>query len=374
MTNLKIFNETNSIYPGVNASQFSQLEYLIELSNSTGQQLPSLGLFGEASTGKTTTAKLIASSCKYNCYILNASSIFSVDELHEMCLNTFGKFETLELDYRNGVKAIKTPKTLIIIDEAHELKNAIQTKFLTILTNQTSAFDETLSPYTFFMENITWIFATTDPSKLLYPLTTRLHPITFDQYTLSDIKEIIKLKYKLFDEDALTIMANCSKLVPRTALRNSEFLKQSIQGTVNKQQAEAFAQNFLGMEPNGIDSIDKRILAYLSNYQRQTKKSDEIFLKNYIQIKQELETKGLSKLSSGEHKEYNKAKFQILLLTEKLNNSEPLPKSRQDISLACRLLDLKDLELRLTYLEKLSYIEKTPKGIVIAKEYRKLNV
>lgn len=374
MTNLKIFNQTNGIYAGVNTPQFSQLEYLIEASISTGQQLPSLGLFGEASTGKTTTAKLIASSCKYDCYILNASCVSSVNELHELCLNTFGKIEKLELDIRNGVKGIKTNKSLVIIDEAHKLKNTIQTKFLTILTNPTSAFDETLSPYTFFMENITWIFATTEPSKLLYPLNTRLHNITFDQYLLDDVKQIIKLKYPLLDDGALTIMANCSKLVPRTALRNSEFLNTGIKGNITEQQAETFAKDILGMETNGIDSIDKRILAYLSNYQRQTKPSDIIFLKNYIQIKQTLEDKGLVNLSHTEHKEYNKAKFQILILSEKINNAEPLPKSRQDISLALKLLDLKDLEVRLTYLEKLSMIEKTSRGIIIAKQYRNLIV
>jgi len=373
MTNLKLFNETNNFYPGVNTPQFNQLEYLLELSINARQQLPSIGLFGEASTGKTTTAKLLAKHCNYECFVINAISLNSIEELHELLLNTLGSIPNLELEDRNGVRAIKTNKCLIIIDEAHELKNSIQTKFLSILENPTKAFDETLSPYTFFMENITWIFATTDPSKLLYPLTTRLHSITFDQYSLDDVKQIIKLKYPLFDDEALTVMANCSKLVPRTALRNSEFLAAKFP-VVNKQHAEEFAKNFLGMEPNGIDSIDKRILAYLVNYQRQIKPSDEIFLTSFIQIKDHLEAKGLSNLSQAEHREYNKAKFQVMVLTEKINRAEPAPKSRQDISLALRLFDLKDLELRLTYLEKLSMIEKTSKGIQIAKEYRKFNV
>ena len=57
------------------------------------------------------------------------------------------------------------------------------------------------------------------------------------------------------------------------------------------------------------------------------------------------------------------------MLEAKLKNIEYSPKSRQDISLACRLLDLKELETRLTFLEKLSFIQKTPKGILLGEQY-----
>ena len=60
MTNLKIFNETNNIYPGVNTPQFSQLEQLADITNTSGCQLLNLGLFGEASTGKTTSVEILA--------------------------------------------------------------------------------------------------------------------------------------------------------------------------------------------------------------------------------------------------------------------------------------------------------------------------
>jgi hypothetical protein len=58
------------------------------------------------------------------------------------------------------------------------------------------------------------------------------------------------------------------------------------------------------------------------------------------------------------------------MLEHKLATAEYVAKSRQDISLACRVLDLGDLEKRLSYLEKLSMIVKTPKGIMLDEQYR----
>jgi hypothetical protein len=121
-----------------------------------------------------------------------------------------------------------------------------------------------------------------------------------------------------------------------------------------------------------IDNTDKRILAYLITYQRATSSSDEIILAGFTKIKTKLEAKGLKTLSVREHKEYNIAKFQTMMLIERLDTSEPIPKSIEDISSACKSLNLKDLELRLSKLETLEMIEKIPNGIAISKKYRKI--
>lgn len=374
MTNFKIFNESNNIYTGINTPQFSQLEQLAELSNSHNLQLPHIGMFGEASTGKTTSTKLLADSCNYLFLVYNAMDFSSLEEFHNILFNRFKTLNSGEYAINNGFFGIPTKKTVILIDEAQELKNSIQTALLSVLTKKSGVFSEILQ-YTFLIDNITWVLATTDSSKLIYPLTTRLVPITFNQYTLEDIKHIIFMKYPLISNGGLEIMAKCSKLVPRIAIRNSEFLVSSnkMLEIISEEKTEKFAKTFLGCEKNGVDGIDKRILAYLTLYQKQIKPIDKISLSGFTKIKTHLEEKGLSSLSSYEHREYNKAKFQIFMLTEKINNAPPIPKSRQDISLACRLLDLKDLEVRLSFLEGLNFIEKTPKGICISEQYRTNN-
>ena len=373
MTNFKIFNETNNIYPGINTPQFSQLEQLAELTNIHKFQLPHIGMFGEASTGKTTSTKLLANACDYYFMAYNAMDFSSLDEFHTILFTKFKALNSGEYALNNGFFGIPTKKTVILIDEAQELKNSIQTALLSVLTKKSGVFSEILQ-YTFLIDNITWIFATTDSSRLLYPLTTRLVPITFNQYTLEDIKHIIGMKYPLISDGGREIMAKCSKLVPRTAIRNSDFLvAKNTEGVISENKTEDFAKTFLGCEKNGIDGIDKRILAYLANYQKQIKPIDKISLAGFIKLKTYLENKGLSTLSAYEHKEYNKAKFQIFMLSEKINTAPPIPKSRQDISLACRLLDLKDLEVRLSFLESLNFIEKTPKGICISEQYRTNN-
>jgi Holliday junction resolvasome RuvABC ATP-dependent DNA helicase subunit len=373
MTKFKIFNETNNVYPGINEPQFSQLEQLAELANIHKIQLPHIGIFGEASTGKTTSTKLLANACNYLFLSYNAMDFSSLEEFHKILFTKFKDLNSGEYALNNGNFGIPTKKTVILIDEAQELKTSIQSALLSILTKKEGVFSEILQ-YTFLIDNITWIFATTDPSKLVYPLTTRLVPITFNQYTLEDIEHIISMKYPLISDGGLEIMAKCAKLVPRAAVRNAEFLVANNVGEViSEEKTEEFVKTFLGCEKNGVDGIDKRILMYLSNYQKQIKPIDKISLAGFTNIKEHLETKGIKSLSLYEHKEYNRAKFQILMLTEKINNAPPIPKSRRDISLACRLLDLKDLEMRLTYLESLKFIEKTPKGICISENYRTNN-
>ena len=370
MTKLKIFTSVNNIYAGINTPQFSQLEYLIELSKQTGCNIPNLGLFGEASTGKTTAAKILAKAAGYDFYVYNAINIKSIndfyDELYEKFYDiTNGNLVPFKTEYH-----LKIPKCVILIDEAHKLKEDIQTSFLTSLDNGGVLYSEGRS---IISEDITWIFATTNPSSLIYPLYTRLHSMVLDQYTLEDIKQIIKLKYPLIEDTGLEILAQCSKLVPRTAIRNAGLLVSSFDNTtsITTENVKKFVIEFLNMETNGIDQIDKRILAYLINYQRKCNPADKIALAGFSKVKECLEQKG--NLSLTEHKQYNVATFQIMMLTEKLKSAPPRPKSRQDISLALRLLDLTDLELRLSYLEKLNMIVKGSRGITIAEQYRTIN-
>ena len=372
MTDLLFFNEQNKVYPGINRPYFAQLEQFALLAKNNNFQIPNLGMFGEASTGKTTSSKLLAKAAGYNFLDINAVDIKTSFGLHDMLYDMFidASNDTF-VRYKNGKSYTPVDKIIILIDEAHSLKESVQTYFLSLLERKTGPFDEARD-LTFLLDNITWVFATTDSSKLLYPLTTRLHPITFDQYTRDDIKHIIAIKYKQIEDAGLTILAQCSKLVPRAALRNSEMCVSSVakDTPITEEVVAGFVKNFLNMETNGIDSIDKRILLYLTSYKKKVAPNELIALSGFSKIKEELENKGLSNLTQEEHQLYNRAKFQTMILTEQVNAAEPIPKGRQDISLACRLLDLRDLEVRLSYLESIGFIEKTTRGIVLAKEYR----
>jgi DNA-binding Lrp family transcriptional regulator len=182
---------------------------------------------------------------------------------------------------------------------------------------------------------------------------------------------MIRIKYPNIEEGGLTYLANCSKLVPRVALRYAEQLtKMHPEGKVYVSQVEAFIKGFLNMDLTGIDGTDKRILMYLSNNKKAVNPSDEVLLTGFRNTLARLDAKGLSNLSNSEHREYNKCQFNISVLENKINNAEYVAKSRQDISLACRLLDLNDLETRLSFLEKLNMVNKTPKGIMLSEIYR----
>jgi len=373
---LTIFNESNGIYPGVNEPQFAQLEYLINTTKEVNTIMPSLGLFGEASTGKTMTANIIAKEVDCNFVFLNGTEL-SLDALNDTLYDTIGysldygkTFIDINenMDYR--IQWRKTVKPLVVLlDEAHALPKGTQTALLSIIDNKGPLINDT-DRCSVITDNMTWIFATTDSSKLLYPLTTRLFPIIFDQYSPEDIMNIIKMKYKTISDTGLRYLANCSKLVPRVALRYAEQLtKINPTEQVPDAKVEAFIKGFLNMELTGIDPIDKRVLLYLANNKKAVNPSDEVLLTGFKSTLARLEKKGVNNLSSAEHREYNKCLFNISNLEQTINSAEYIAKSRQDISLACRCLDMNDLETRLSFLEKLNMVSKTPKGIMLSEAY-----
>lgn len=379
---LKVFNTNNNIYPGVNTPQFSQLEYIIEKQHNEGitKIIPNLGLFGEASTGKTTAVSLLAKALGYTLITFNASGL-SIADINTAVVSHIT--EQLSGTKVNSITCINNilqcpwRPLLLFIDEAHELSKIVQTSLLSILDSKSTS---TMEPIPFYKQKETisfdtkfvcFVFATTDTSKLLYPLITRLQSITFDQYTKEDIINIIDLQYPVLEYGAKNVIATCSKLVPRVAIRLAEQLSTLYIGaTVSEAQAISFAKNFLGMEENGLDMLDKRILLYLANHKKKLNPVETISLDFKIKQKQKLETKSkTTALSASEYRELNRLSFQILIAEQKISNTEFSPKSRQDISLATRILDMKDLEFRLTFLEKLEFICKTPKGIMLNEKY-----
>ncbi len=374
---LKTFNESNGIFAGINTPQFTQLEYLLETAKTTNIPLPSLGLFGEASTGKTTSAKLLAKELGRPFLLLNGADL-TLSNLNIKIAGYFinsGAPRSISYNpkpYSNYLAFLLDQPGIILIDEAHELPKDLQTYLLSVIDNKGPLVDVVeQETKTIDTTNMTWIFATTDSSKLLYPLTTRLFSIIFDQYTVEDIMNMIKLKYSNIEDGGLKYLANCSKLVPRIALRYADQLtKMHPEGKVQVAHVEAFVKGFLNMELTGIDGTDKRILLYLSNNKKAISPSDEVLLTGFKTTLARLENKGCSNLSNAEHRELNKCRFNISVLEQKLSTAEYVAKSRQDISLACRILDLNDLETRLSFLEKLSMVNKTPKGIMLSEIYR----
>lgn len=374
---LTIFNEINGVFAGTNTPQFTQLEYLVTTAKKTSTVIPSLGLFGEASVGKTFSSELIAKFAGYHYLYFNASTL-SPKTFYKSITKSFmdlilkdGSLYTAATRQKGTTALVYEARTpvLILVDEAHELHKDLQTLFLTLLIEK-GVLNPDDSVSTISLRNVTWVFATTDSSKLLYPLTTRLFNITFDQYTKEDIMNIVRLKYKMISNGGLGILANCSKLVPRTAIRFAEQLtNMHPDSPITDAQTVEFVKNALAMDPDGIDAIDKRILLYLSNNKKKINPVDEISLDAFKQTVIRLTAKGV-KMTNADHRELNRAKFNVAVLEQKINNAEFIAKSRQDISLACRVLDLGDLEKRLSYLEKLEFITKTSKGIQLSEKYR----
>ena len=295
MSQLNIFTPANGFYTGVNTPQFTQLEYYTNLSTKFEKLLPNLGLYGEASTGKTSAIKAIAETLdNYTMIYVNGAGL-TEQKITSLVLEDMKKLKRLvgtnylgkyahSFNEKHQCWTALDHKCLIFIDEAHMLSSDLQTLLLSVLDKITEStenivrFVDNKEP-SFNVKKVSFAFATTDSSKLLYPLTTRLTPITFDQYSKDDIKQMIHLKYPLITDEALGILSNCSKLVPRIALRLAEQITSFHLGeTVTESNAVDFAKTFLNMEENGIDALDKRILLYLANHKKKVNPTDPVSL------------------------------------------------------------------------------------------------
>lgn len=374
---LKIFTPQNGIYPGVNESQFGQLEYLSSIAIDSKQKFPNLGLFGESSTGKTTAVNLLAKTIGYNILCINSAGIKTASKIynaiHDGLLGKAGLCSSSRTP-SGGCQWHLNYYTIVFLDECHELGKEAQNFLLPILAEKTGPLLDCYDgEYTVSMNNVTFIFATTDSGKMLYPLVNRLFSVTFDQYTADDVANIIGLKYNNIDLEGRKILAICAKLVPRRAIQYAETLisfsnNKSHFQKVSYDQVAQFVKGFLKMELSGVDPIDKRILSYLSNNTKQIEPVDTISLKFATEALEKFLKKGEASLSNTEYKEYNALRFKVNMLTNKINTAKFIPRSRQDISLYTRLYDERDLEMRLSFLEQLGMVTKTPKGILLTKD------
>lgn len=331
---LEIFTLENGIYSGVNTANFKNIEFWVKEINGyqEGKLTNALGLFGAASTGKTTTAKLTAKALKYPLICVNSAGLdtqYMWETLYTQAKNIYPDTiihgSASYTSYSNTINyEYILQHCIVLFDECHELSNKSQVQLLSVLDGSTNRIDNAIQrKFPLYLKNITWIFSTTDSGKLLYSLATRLYPVVFSEYSEEDLLHIVKLHYPEIPYDAAAVLCRTAKFVPRTAINIiKQYVNIFTQAEYSRDSALEYSMSVRQIDECGLDAIDKAILD---------------FLKNSINN------------STSTLQQYR-------------------PRSRQDISTYCRLYDMPDLETRLGYLEKLGLVAKTKSGILWQKE------
>jgi Holliday junction resolvasome RuvABC ATP-dependent DNA helicase subunit len=160
----------------------------------------------------------------------------------------------------------------LFIDEGHNLPQALQQVFLTILNvdkNPNRTIELNGVPYDFNFEKISFAMATTDQQKLSEPLRDRLRDISFEDYKPSELFEIFEnnLEYKIEisqevkDEIISTFRGN-----PRDVVVKAEDLKTFSAAEKHKTIDSSVWQKFcsiMGVNPLGLSNAELSIVKIL---------------------------------------------------------------------------------------------------------------
>jgi len=174
-------------------------------------------------------------------------------------------------------------KITFFFDEASELPKQVQKLLLTILDNQDTRNSYTFSngqTVDFDLQDITWIFATNQPQKVLHDLMDRLEKVTLEDYTNEQLCHILDESIRkdltgfvIGDEEVwknllIDAVSTC-RGNPRLAFK----LGKNIAVRIRSLGADCFhlgdwiqLRTDLNIHPMGLDENDIRILKAISEY------------------------------------------------------------------------------------------------------------
>jgi len=183
------------------------IHYDMEGSLKLNSPPPSYIICGPAGTGKTTLAQVIAHYSGGEIYKIMGSNIKDPSDFRSLAHSA-------------------TDNDIIFIEEAHTIGGGTKkAKYCqAFLLTWLEDFEIYSEQGTENAPHVCFVLATTNPGKLSPPLRTRCKILHTSYYTLEEIKEIllraaIKLNLDLsVDDEALTLLAQCSRGSPRIAL------------------------------------------------------------------------------------------------------------------------------------------------------------
>jgi Holliday junction resolvasome RuvABC ATP-dependent DNA helicase subunit len=278
LNTLSIFTPKNGIYGGVNKANFKSIEFWLQIVKENigkpSNAPNSLGLFGPASVGKTTTASVIANYLRQpliplNCASLDQNNFFEgiYENTRQLHPNSYihDVLRHIDAPYNTDNKTYSVNRCVVLLDECHELSSRNQGQFLSILDGSTNRIQNAVyKKYPIAFTEVTWIFSTTDSGKLLYPLSTRLNPIVFNEYSEADVVEIVKLKYPVLEEGAALVLSRAAKLVPRTALNlTKQYITVFRDSCYTRATALSYVKSIRQTNEYGLDNTDEKILDFL---------------------------------------------------------------------------------------------------------------
>src|SRR3990167_10076912 len=250
----------NNLFPNIvgQESVKRKLAFYLESFNTSGI-LPHLSITAPKGCGKTTLAKALAKNLKID------GVQKRLLEINCASLGNLTQFWTIVLDH------LTNRDVTVLFDESSEIPRDITMALLTILNpNPDNRNDFTFDGNTvcFDFRKLSFLFCTSEPQKFYDPLLDRLTPVELEDYTVSQLSEIMRRKLKnirvaagLLEEIATTLRYNARQAELRgtdihnylLARNKTEFNGQDWRNIIG----------YLGILPLGLSEIELRIMKIL---------------------------------------------------------------------------------------------------------------
>jgi Holliday junction resolvasome RuvABC ATP-dependent DNA helicase subunit len=245
----------------------AQLRFYLNSFRET-QILPSILLVGGRGSGKTEFAVSLARNLRMESMGGRPKPLLTINSSTVKNVRQF--VEDIVLKYVND------QVITLFFDECHALPESVQTALLTILNpNKKNAnlFRYEDSEILFDFKKVSFVFATTDPQKLVGPFKDRCRVLHMDEYEYKDLGKIVRENLdeglEIPDDVMDSIASVCRGNARNAVLMAKDNIVQYMKGSKVFNLCNNGWENLcdiLGIMPMGLESSEVQVLKALNDF------------------------------------------------------------------------------------------------------------
>jgi Holliday junction resolvasome RuvABC ATP-dependent DNA helicase subunit len=245
----------------------AQLRFYLNSFKET-QVLPTILLIGGRGAGKTEFAVSLAKNLRVDSMggrpkpllTINSSTLKNVRQFVEDIVLKYVNDQTLTLFF----------------DECHALPESIQTALLTILNpnkKNSNLFRYEDSEIVFDFRRVSFVFATTDPQKLVGPFKDRCRVLHMGEYEYDDLGKIVRENLDndlAIDDETISHVASVCRGNARNAVLMAkdnivQYMKGNKVDVLDKRHWDNLC-SILGIMPMGLENSELQVLKALNEF------------------------------------------------------------------------------------------------------------
>lgn len=219
-------------------------------------------IFGPASSGKTTIARIYAETVDLPLVEVSPKSLKTTDDLFNQVENVLSNTLIPLVDHGNDTYHL--PPMVIFIDEVHALSKNLVNGLLKATEHKDGVL-VTESGRVADCKRVTWIIATTDEGRLFDAFRTRFSPVMLKYLTKKEVAKIVKLNNPDLEDEICELVSHYNSRIPRKALEFARYMRmvKNMYPDKSWDQVAFEVAADEGVDEHGMNEIHLKILRAL---------------------------------------------------------------------------------------------------------------